>query len=203
MNRRPRIPSSIALTVAFYLVAAVSAAFTQQNWEFLSIHIPFFLLSVGIVTSGYKRVGFPKGLLWGLTLWGGLHLAGKLVQLPSTWPYHGEQAILYSWWIVNGWLQYDNLVHGFGFGIATWLCWETLRSHIHHRFGRKLYPSIGPIALAILGGMGLGAINETIEFLVMLNLEHANISDYYNSGRNLVASLVGCLFASTIIFFRG
>lgn len=203
MRKRTQVPRSIALMVAFYLVAAISAAFTQQNWEFLNFYIPFFLFFVGIVVLIHKRVGFPKGLLWGLALWGGLHLAGGLVRLPDGWLHEGDQAVLYSWWIIPQWLKYDQVVHGFGFGVATWLCWEALRSNIYHRFGRKLYPSFGPIILAVLGGMGLGAVNEMIEFLAVLCLENTNVGGYYNTGWDLVANLVGCLFAGTVIFFRG
>ncbi|MGC6425602.1 MAG: hypothetical protein ACON5H_01240 [Akkermansiaceae bacterium] len=203
MRKRTKIPHSIILVVAFYLVAAISAAFSQQNWEFLGFYIPFFFLFVGIVIFIYKRVGFPKGLLWGLALWGALHLAGGLIQIPEDWHYDGDQAVLYSWWLIPEWLKYDHAVHGFGFGVATWLCWESLRANIYHRFGRKLYPSLGPITLAILAGMGLGAVNEMIEFLAVLNLENTNVGGYYNTGWDLVANLVGCLFAGVVIFFRG
>lgn len=203
MRKRTNLPRSIILLVVIYLAAAISAAFTQQNWEFLSFYIPFFFLFMGIVVLIHKRVGFPKGLLWGLALWGGLHLAGGLIKIPADWAYEGDHAVLSSWWIFPEWLNYDQVVHGFGFGVATWLCWESLRSNIFHRFGRKLYPSIGPISLAVLGGMGLGAVNEMIEFLAVLNLENTKVGGYYNTGWDLVANLVGCLFAGVVIFFRG
>ena len=199
MKRGNRIPGSILLVTAFYLVAALSAAITQKNWGFLSFYIPFFIVFAIIIAFMHKKVGFPKGLLWCLSIWGAAHLAGGLVQLPQ----EGKDPVLYSWWLIQDRLKYDNLIHAYGFGLTTWVCWEALRANIHNRFGRKLYPSFGPIALAALGGMGLGALNEIIEFFAVLNLSNTNVGGYFNTGWDLVANLVGCLIASLIIAVRG
>lgn len=199
MKRGNRIPGSILLVTAFYLVAALSAAITQKNWGFLSFYIPFFIVFAIIIAFMHKKVGFPKGLLWCLSIWGAAHLAGGLVQLPQ----EGKDPVLYSWWLIQDRLKYDNVIHAYGFGLTTWVCWEALRANIHNRFGRKLYPSFGPIALAALGGMGLGALNEIIEFFAVLNLSNTNVGGYFNTGWDLVANLVGCLIASLIIAVRG
>ena len=198
MKRGNRIPGSILLVTAFYLVAALSAAITQKNWEFLSFNIPFFIIFVLIIAFMHKRVGFPKGLLWCLSIWGAAHLAGGLVKLPQGWAYEGTDAVLYSWWLIQDRLKYDNIIQAYGFGLMTWICWEALRANIHNRFGRKLYPSFGPIALAALGGMGLGAINKIIEFFAM-----PNAGGYFDAGWDLVANLIGCIIASLIIAVRG
>ena len=47
--RKAKYPRSIILAVALYLVAAISAAVTQQNWEFLKVYIPFFVIVAGVV----------------------------------------------------------------------------------------------------------------------------------------------------------
>jgi hypothetical protein len=203
MRRGNPIPRSILLVTAFYLVAAISAAITQKNLEFISFYLPFFTLFGVIIAFMHKRVGFPKGLLWCLSVWGAAHLAGGLVQVPEGWSYEGEQSVLYSWWLIEDRLKYDNIIQAYGFGLATWLCWEALRANIHNRFGRKLYPSFGPIALAVFGGMGLGALNEIIEFFAVLNLDNTNVGGYYNTGWDLVSNLIGCLIASIIIAARG
>ncbi|MGJ8695787.1 MAG: DUF2238 domain-containing protein [Verrucomicrobiaceae bacterium] len=203
MKRKTRIPRTILLVVALYLVAAISAAITQQNWEFLGFYIPFFFVFLGLVTLIHKRSGFPQSLLWCLAIWGAAHLAGGLVQLPEGWPYEGEHSVLYSWWVIEDRLKYDHLVHAFGFGVTTWLCWEALRANVQSRFNRKLYPSLGPVFLAVFGGMGLGALNEIIEFIAVLNLANTNVGGYYNTGWDLIANLVGCVIAGVIIFFKG
>lgn len=201
--KKARFPRTIILIVALYLVAAISAAITQQNWEFLKVYIPFFFIIAGIVALIHTRVNFSSLLLWCLTIWGAMHLAGGLIKLPEGWAYHGEHQVLYSWWVAGEWLKYDHIVHVFGFGTCTWLTWEALRSSIQQRLGRKLFPSLGMICLCVFTGMGLGAINEIIEFAAVLMIPETNVGGYFNTGWDLVANLAGCLFAGVLILFRG
>ena len=56
--RIAKYPRSIILAVALYLVAAISAAVTQQNWEFLKVYIPFFVIVAGVVALMHGRVNF-------------------------------------------------------------------------------------------------------------------------------------------------
>ncbi len=201
--KRVRFPRSVILVAAFYLVAAISAAITQQNWEFLKIYIPFFVLIAAVVAFMHSRVNFSLVLLWSLTLWGALHLAGGLVRIPDGWDFHGEHQVLYSWWVVGQWLKWDHIVHAFGFGSCTWLAWEALRASIQQRLGRKLYPSMGMVFLCIFTGMGLGALNEIVEFVATMAVENTNVGGYINTGWDLVANLAGCLFVGVLIVFRG
>ena len=201
--RKAKYPRSIILAVALYLVAAFSAAVTQQNWEFLKVYIPFFVIVAGVVALMHARVNFSNFLLWCFAFWGAVHFAGGLVRLPDGWNFDGENQVLYSWWVAGQWLKYDHCVHTFGFGACTWLTWEALRASVQQRLGRKLFPSLGMIALCIFAGMGLGALNEIIEFIAVLIIPETNVGGYVNTGWDLVANLTGCLFAGILILFRG
>ena len=201
--KKARFPRSVILVAAFYLVAAISAAITQQNWQFLKINIPFFFIIAGVVALMHSRVNFSKSLLWCLTLWGAIHLAGGLVRIPEELAYDGDQQTLYSWLVIGHWLKYDHVVHAFGFGSCPWLTWEALRASIQQRLGRKLYPSMGMIFLCVFTGMGLGALNEIIEFIAVISLLETNIGGYINPCWDLVANLAGCLFVGVLILFRG
>ena len=97
----------------------------------------------------------------------------------------------------------DSVVHCFGFGSATWLIWEALRASVQYRLGRKLYPSAGMIALCIFAGMGLGAMNEIIEFVAVLNIPETNVGGYTNTCQDLISNLCGSLVAGLLIMFRG
>ena len=202
MKKAP-FPRSVILVAFFYLVAAIVSAVFQENWEFLKVYIPFFVLVAFLVAFMHRRVNFSLAILWALTLWGAMHLAGGLVPLPDGWAYDGPHQVLYSWWIVGRWLKYDLVVHAFGFGACTWLAWEALRSSIQQRLGRKLFPSFGMVALCILSGMGLGALNEVVEFIAVLNLPETNVGGYLNTGWDLVANLCGSCFAGLLILSRG
>jgi len=201
--KKVRLPRSIILVVVIYLVAATSAAVSLQNWHFLSIYIPFFIAVAILLAILHRRVHFSAALLWFLSLWGALHLAGRLVIIPSTWDHQGHEQILYSWWVIGQWLKYDHIVHALGFGTCTWLSWEALRASIQQRLGRKLYPSMGMIFLCVFTGMGLGAINEIIEFLIIVKSSAISISSYADTCQDLIANLVGSLFVGILILFRG
>jgi hypothetical protein len=100
--KKARFPRSIILVVALYLVAAISAAVTQQNWEFLKVYIPFLRhYCRSCIALMHARVNFSTLLLWCLTLWGAMHLAGGLVRLADGWAYNGEHQVLYSWWVAG------------------------------------------------------------------------------------------------------
>lgn len=201
--KKAKFPRSVIFVACLYLIAAIASAITQKNWEFLQVYIPFFILIAIVVAAMHRRVNFSLVLLWALTLWGALHLAGGLVRLPEGWDYQGPHQVLYSWWIFGTWLKYDHVVHFYGFGTCTWLTWEALRASVQQRLSRKLYPSLGMIALCIFTGMGLGALNEIIEFIAVLSLPETNVGGYFNTGWDLVSNLVGCCFAGILIFLRG
>jgi len=201
--KNAQFPRPVIWIASLYLIAAIAAAIVQKNWEFLQVYIPFFVLIAVVVALIHRRVNFSLILLWSLTLWGALHLAGGLVRIPDGWPYQGSHQVLYSWWLVEPWLKYDQIVHAFGFGTCTWLSWEALRASVQHRLGRKLYPSAGMISLCLFAGMGLGALNEIIEFIAVLSLAETNVGGYFNTGWDLVANLVGSCLAGLLIFFRG
>ena len=59
------------------------------------------------------------------------------------------------------------------------------------------------LAIGISTGMGLGALNEIIEFIAVLIIPETNVGGYVNTGWDLVANLTGCLFAGILILFRG
>jgi hypothetical protein len=59
------------------------------------------------------------------------------------------------------------------------------------------------IALCVFAGMGLGALNEIIEFVAVLIIPETNVGGYVNTGWDLMANLAGCLFAGILILFRG
>jgi len=150
----------------------------------------------------HRRVGLSAGLLWLLSLWGGLHMAGGLVPLPASWPHDPPNAVLYSWWLIPERLKYDQLIHVYGFGVTTWLCWQALRASVRSWDGGRLRPTLGLLTLCGAGGMGFGALNEVIEFMATLMLPRTNVGGYVNTGWDLVSNLIGCVVAAVWIWWR-
>ncbi len=190
----------VAFTLA-YLLAAVAGAVVSGNREFV-FYIVVMLVLIAVIALVHRRAGLTAGLLWALNAWGLMHMAGGLVPVPGHWPYNPPHAVLYSLWLVPDLLKYDQVVHAYGFGVTTWLCWQALRSAVRDGGGGVLRPRAGVLTLCAAGGMGFGAFNEVIEFIATLTLPNTNVGGYVNTGWDLVANLIGCVVAALWIRWR-
>jgi hypothetical protein len=186
---------------AIYVLAAALFAFTLGNAEFL-FYIVVMLVLMFVVWLVHQSVSLTSAALWALSFWGLAHMAGGLVPLPESWPINGEIRVLYSLWLIPDRLKYDQIVHAYGFGVATWVCWLGMRAAIHRR-GGEAEPTLGLMVIAATAGMGLGALNELIEFAATLLVPETNVGGYLNTGWDLVANFVGAATAATVIRLRG
>ncbi|MFW6060472.1 MAG: DUF2238 domain-containing protein, partial [Phycisphaeraceae bacterium] len=179
------------------LGAAVTA-----NLEFVFYLVVMVVLALAVAVL-HMRVHLSTLAIWALAIWGALHMAGGLVPVPADWPIHGDTRVLYSWWIVpageeGGYFKYDHLVHAYGFAVATWVCWEALRAATALQ-----RPGLGVAILCGLGGLGLGAMNEVIEFAATRLVPETNVGGYVNTGWDLVANTAGAAFAIALIWTIG
>jgi uncharacterized membrane protein YjdF len=199
---RPPPPSLLRLGIfnGAYILAAVAGSLLQGNREFVFYIVVMLVLISGVMLV-HRRVQLSAGLLWALSVWGLLHMAGGLVPVPPGLPYNGEHDVLYSLWIIPDLLKYDQVVHAYGFGITTWACWEALSVGVR-RSGGVLRPSPGILTLCAAAGMGFGAFNEVVEFIAVLTIPNTNVGGYENTGWDLVANLLGCAIAAVFLRLR-
>lgn len=188
MKRTPLLP--VALFTGAYLALATPFAVASQNTEFL-FYIGVVLVLALVVYAIHRSVNLSPYALWALSVWGLLHMLGGLLRIPADLTDNGS-GVLYSLWLIPNYLKYDQVVHAYGFGVATWICWECVRTIPGIR------PTTGILALCALGGMGLGSLNEIIEFTAVLLIPGTNVGGYVNTGWDLVANLVGSVTAATI-----
>jgi hypothetical protein len=188
---------AVGLLTAAYMLCALFGALTTGNQEFVFYLVVMCVLT-GAVVALHLRVGLSLLALWGLSFWGLAHMAGGLLNVPTSWPTAGESHVLYNLWIVPGWLKYDQLVHAYGFGLVTWICWQSLcgAARMH---GIDLHPTPGLLVLSAAAGMGFGALNEVVEFAATMTLPGTNVGGYANTGWDLVANLAGCTLAALAI----
>jgi hypothetical protein len=187
---------------ALYLLASVCGAILTGNREFVFYLVVMLLLILGMVVV-HRRVGFSRGVLWALSVWGLAHMAGGLVPVPASWAIDGGQFVLYSVWIIPERLKYDQLVHAYGFGTTTVVCWQGLQFIVRPQSaGHRVQPTLGMLTLCAAASVGFGACNEVVEFVAKLTIPNTNVGGYENTGWDLVANLVGAVAASAIIWFR-
>jgi uncharacterized membrane protein YjdF len=166
--------------------------FGRKNYEFL-MYIGVIIAILGLIIVTNKRHNLSNFVLWGLTLWGFFHMAG------GSFTYQG--AIWYKQTLVELWrhsefviLRYDQFVHLMGFGISTFIAYELLTPYLNKKTNWKVLS----IMLVIIG-LGIGALNEIVEFFAVLFFPETGVGGYYNTSWDLVFNTIGAIIAVIII----
>ncbi len=160
---------------------------TRQNYEFL-MYIGVIVFFLGLVLATNRRVAYPTGVLWGLTLWAFLHMAGGSFVINGTLLYHG---ILVPVSAEYGIFRFDQFVHIVGFGVATLMMHVLLRPLLRADVTRSAALGI----VVVMAGLGVGALNEIVEFAATVVVPETGVGGYTNTALDLVADLVGALLA--------
>jgi hypothetical protein len=185
-----------------YLLAAIIGSVASGNSEFI-LYIVIMLVLGSVVWFADRRVGFSSLVLWGLSVWGLVHMAGGLIAVPDSWPINGDHRVLYSLWLIPELLKYDHVVHAYGFGVTMLACWEGLCAILTAQRNQVEpsvpVPTLGMLTLCGAASMGFGGLNEVIEFFLTLTLPETNIGGYINTGWDLVSNLAGVVVVCSLI----
>jgi hypothetical protein len=198
-RKKAKVPSlwpvaSFSLT---YIVVALVISLVRGSPEFL-VYIAVLLVMMGVVWAVHRQVQLHIASLWTLSLWGLAHMVGGLIVVPAGWPTSEPSRVFYTLWLIPERLKYDHVVHAYGFGVTTWVCWQGIRAALSKR-GRPPSPTVGLLLLSAASGMGFGALNEVIEFVATLLVPETGVGGYVNTGWDLVANLVGATVAVALI----
>ena len=185
----------VLLVINLALIAGFGSLFLRmQNYEFVIYVgvIIFFLCLVGI---SINKVDYTLASLIGLTGWSALHLAGggvtigegrlydvMLIRLSETFPI----------W------RYDQLVHIWGFGASTLVAFSLLKPSLKDPRGHLVAVGI----ILVMAGLGMGALNEIVEFVVSSIIPRSGVGGYINTALDLCADLVGSILALLYIRWR-
>lgn len=180
MLERVRANPGLVGFVAVYYVGFLALGFATGNTQVIYYAI-FVAVLFALVAFWDTRRPFSDLVLWGLALWGALHMAGGMV------PVSGGR-VLYNVWLLP-FVRFDHLVHAIGFGFAGLGFWESVR----HALDRR---TSSGAAMVLVGGLGIGALNEMVEFLITRVVPDTNIGDFENTGWDLVANTVGATAAA-------
>jgi hypothetical protein len=211
--------------VVLYTLGLGVLAITQGNKEFFFYGLAMWV-NIALVLLLDARVGFTWMTLWALAAWGLLHMAGGTVRIPES-VTDGSKNVLYALRVADGLPRYDQCVHTFGFFAATLACAEVLMwtvgrvmmgraecaeegAHARAEDGVGMPPgavkprlTLGLACGAALMGMGLGALNEVIEFGIAMNVEGNGVGGYVNTGWDLVCNMTGAVLAAGVEWGRG
>lgn len=167
---------------------------SRGNMEFLMyVGVIIFFLVLILFTN--HRVFYPLPVLWGLTLWAIMHMAGGGVIVNGAVLY---KLMLFEW-IGEPYhiLKYDQLIHTIGFAVATMLAYYLLKPHL----SKSPWQSTTVLLIVVMAGLGLGALNEIVEFTATVLVPETNVGGYVNTALDLVFNLLGALLALLILWF--
>ena len=171
-----------------YVGAFLVHFLTIGNTEFVGYIVTLFVF-IALIAATQKNARFPLWLLWALSMWGLAHMAGGAITVDGAVLY----ALVLAPLVGSGELiilKYDQVVHFYGFGVAALVLWHVMRRNFPVLdVSKTLY------ALAALGAMGLGAVNEIIEFVAVVTLPDTDVGGYYNTGLDLAFNMAGALAA--------
>ena len=162
------------------------------NYEFI-VYIVTMAILIGLVAFSLRVAEYPPAMLWALSVWGLAHMAGGGVPVDGSVLYNlrllpliesGEVFIL----------KYDQVVHAWGFGVTAWVLHHLLTRHFPETRGTwtaVTYPAFA--------AMGLGALNEIIEFTAVLAVPDTNVGGYYNTALDLCFNGAGAVIAMVLV----
>lgn len=150
MVERLRAHSGLVAVVGLYYFGFLTLGLTTGNSQ-VPYYAAFMAVLLGLVSFWDARRQFSSLVLWGLALWGALHMAGGMI------PVSGGR-VLYNVWLLP-FVRFDHLVHAIGFGFAGLAFWESVRPTVDRNVASGA-------AITMMGGFGFGALNEMVEFLI-------------------------------------
>ncbi len=176
-----------------YLVFFGILFLSRKNYEFIGyVGVIIFFLVLILLTN--KKVDYPNFVLWGLTIWGIMHmLGGGLLLKNGTMKLYAIILVPIS--KAYNIFRYDQLVHIIGFGVATLLMYILIKPLLKPNLKKWTAISI----VVVMAGLGVGAVNEIVEFTTTVFVAKTGVGGYVNNSLDLVADLIGAILAMIFI----
>lgn len=173
---------------AIYLLGFFIYYVSINNYEF--VWYIFVIVIIGtIIGLNLKQSRLSNGILWMLSIWGILHMVAGGFRIDGTTLYSLKLIKIFEGEGQFYILKMDQVVHFYGFFVCSFLIYQLLKSI--NASGLK-NPKL-MIFISWLGSMGLGALNEIIEFIAFVSLNKTGVGDLYNTGLDLIFNMFGAL----------
>jgi hypothetical protein len=187
--RRRRAPLTMPERAALAVVGVAGAGFALSGAAHAVPGTVEYVVAVTVMVSGValvRRQPLPAPLAAFGAASVVLHLAGGLVRVGNDVLYNATAGIEV--------LRYDHLAHAVGIFVGTWLLWELLVPPTVVTAARTPL-----VMLALLAGLGLGAVNETVEFLATQAHGGGHVGGYTNTGWDLVVNSMAGIAAGPVL----
>jgi hypothetical protein len=187
MKKSLKLPTILIYT---FLVILTAYFISKLNYEFIGYAVVVGFLYY-MVLKADKKYDFPASAVWLFAIWIAMHMLGGSVYIGGTRLY---DLVLIN--IFNGggefmMLKYDQFVHAYCYFAISILIYFVLKKHM--KSGQKA----ALVTFTILSAIGIGLLNEVIEFAMVVFADAAEaVGGYYNTALDLVFNLIGAILGS-------
>lgn len=177
-----------------YLIPAFIYYLYKKNYEFVAyVGVMFFF--IWLILHSYEKIKYSQMTLWGLSIWGFFHMAGGCFYYNGVRWYSTILIPISEKYEI---FRYDQAIHIFGFFVATLIAYEVIKTKLKS-------PKLTGFGLALIiamAGLGFGAMNEIIEFIITVILPETGVGGYLNTSLDLVSDLIGAIIGVVVIKYR-
>ena len=179
----------IAFNVIYILIFAIFY-FSIQNYEFL-LYIGVVVIIALALLFSFKKLNLDYLALWGLSIWGFVHMIGGGVRVDGNVVYALRIFEIFDRGGGFFILKMDQVIHFYGFAVAALVLYQIAVPYLRENKKAGL-----AIFLAFLGSMGFGAFNEMVEFIAFVSFKETGVGDLYNTGLDLIFNFFGAIFGA-------
>jgi len=184
MKKSLKLPT---ILIYLFLTVLLICFVMQGNYEFIGYAVVVGFLYY-IVLRLDKKYNFPTSAVWLFAIWIVMHMLGGSVHINGTRLYDLILINLYNGGGELVMLKYDQFVHAYCYFAISILVYFMLKKHMKSNQGAAL------VTFTVLSAIGIGLLNEVIEFAMVIFADAAEaVGGYYNTALDLVFNLIGAL----------
>ncbi len=174
---------------ALYLFLGGLYFLRDFNLEFVIYVAVIVVIFSGVFTT-LRATQFPVWMLWLLSIWGLMHVAGGAVQTVDgvlfaykIYPFMDYGGDFYI-------LKYDQVVHGYLYALVALMSYHTLRVPLQIK-GHTMLVALAACMISV----GISGLNEIMEFLIAVTMERNGVGGYENAMLDLIFNFSGAALA--------
>lgn len=179
----------------FFILVMLIYFISIGNYEFIGYAVVVGLLYYVLLLAD-KKYDFPLISIWLFSIWIVSHFLGGAVYIGEIRLYDFILMNIYDGTHISSelvLLKYDQLIHLYCYFTISILVYYMLKYHF------KKDQKWSLVIFTILAAIGIGVLNEVIEFAMVLFAGAAEaVGGYYNTALDLVFNLVGAILG---VFF--
>ncbi len=182
-------PSLIFAYILFAILAIWSVI--SGNMEFV-IYAVTVLVVVLLLHWGDRKNDFRPWTIWMFNAWLLMHIIGGLLIVNGHAMY--SQMLIPIIGEPYNIFKYDQFVHIYCYFAMTPLLWQVLVNHMHEGSSIAVMKFF-----TILAAIGVGGLNEIVEFTATVLVPDVNVGGYINNAIDIVCNSLGALLALPLL----